>query len=131
VLALSQADEYYQGQQRLAKMIRRGFLDLAKARQSVGPSSTISALDCREELVAQYMIEADPNFAGLDASQAGTADAWRPYEAKVAMEKARSLRKRGSLDDDRNEEQLGLTREDSDIDEAPVDTVLLFAGFPP
>ena len=46
VLALSQADVYYQEQQRLARIIRRGFLDLAKARLSAGASSPISALDC-------------------------------------------------------------------------------------
>ena len=59
---LTEADEYYKEQQRLGKTIRKGFLDLAKARQAVGPSSSISALNVREELSAQFSVDADDAF---------------------------------------------------------------------
>ena len=42
LVALNEADQYYQEQQRFGKTIRKGFLDLAKARQAVGPSNAIS-----------------------------------------------------------------------------------------
>ena len=59
IVVLNQADEFYREQQLLAKALRKGFLDLAKARTAVGPSCRISALDCREELQAQYAVDSD------------------------------------------------------------------------
>ena len=49
-------NELYAENQRGAKSMRKGFLDMAKARQSMGRGA-LSALDCREKMVAQMTVE--------------------------------------------------------------------------
>ena len=52
---LREADAFYREQQRLGRTVRRGFLDLAKARQQHGAGS-ISALNLRKDLEAQQSV---------------------------------------------------------------------------
>jgi len=81
---LTEADEYYKEQQRLGKTIRKGFLDLAKARQAVGPSSSISALNVREELSAQFSVDADDAFDEEPSEKPGSyADDFFEVEASA------------------------------------------------
>ena len=53
---LENCNDLYGQQQRIAKAMRKGFLNMAKARQSMGPGS-LSALDCRERFGAQISVE--------------------------------------------------------------------------
>lgn len=55
LLLLRCANGLYAEQQQGAKSLRRGFLDMAKARQSLGHGS-VSALDCREDLRAKITV---------------------------------------------------------------------------
>ncbi|KAJ1445714.1 hypothetical protein M885DRAFT_549075 [Pelagophyceae sp. CCMP2097] len=128
IVGLQQADAYYQEQQRLAKTIRKGFLDLAKARQS--SASPISALNCREELCAQYLVENDEDYESLGIEAAGAADAWRAFNPRGISLAQQSLRRRGGADDAVEELHESGMRADSDGPDEVVDPVLLFAGFP-
>jgi hypothetical protein len=56
---LRATSDLYAEQQHAAKNMRKGFLNLAKARQSLG-RGTVSALDCREEMWPQFTLEAAP-----------------------------------------------------------------------
>ena len=57
VIALLQhVNELYGEHQQAAKLMRKGFLNMAKARQSMGRGA-LSALDCREKMAAQMTVE--------------------------------------------------------------------------
>jgi len=53
---LRSCNELYGYQQLAATSMRKGFLNLAKARQSLG-RGTVSALDCREDMWASATVE--------------------------------------------------------------------------
>ena len=121
LVVLNQADEFYREQQKLAKALRKGFLDLAKARSAVGPSCRISALDCREELSAQYAVDGD-RIDNLDVKALEASQPWRAHTATVAVQqREKSLRRRG--------ETMETTIEAPAEENA--DTVLLFTGLAP
>ncbi|KAJ8604832.1 hypothetical protein CTAYLR_001040 [Chrysophaeum taylorii] len=124
LVMINQADQFYREQQRLAKTLRKGFLDLAKARSAVGPSCKISALDCREELQAQFLLSGD-DIAEVSMTSLEACDAWRKRKAGADLQVAQidSLRRRG------NETTEGAVAETPD--ETPADTVLLFTGLAP
>lgn len=120
LVVLNQADQFYREQQRLAKAMRKGFLDLAKARVA----ARISALDCREEIHAQYTLAGD-DVASLNVNALEGADAWRKYAGVThVVATSESLRRRG-------EEREVMTAETSDDPAKDADTVLLFTALAP
>eukprot|EP00634_Sargassococcus_sp_CCMP2135_P012232 CAMPEP_0198647352 /NCGR_PEP_ID=MMETSP1467-20131203/2650_1 /TAXON_ID=1462469 /ORGANISM="unid. sp., Strain CCMP2135" /LENGTH=178 /DNA_ID=CAMNT_0044382975 /DNA_START=18 /DNA_END=554 /DNA_ORIENTATION=- len=125
LVVLSQADEFYREQQRLAKALRKGFLDLAKARSAAGPSTRISALDCREEIVAQFAVDGDTHIDGVDALEA--SQPWRAHSSGGPTLSCvqKTLRRRGSEAPDAIE-----VAEEADA-EGATDTVLLFTALAP
>ena len=129
---LTEADEYYKEQQRLGKTIRKGFLDLAKARQAVGPSSSISALNVREELSAQFSVDADDAFDACAVDQLAASAAFRARKGGLdesrRVPSSESLRRRG---DAAAAATADATTCEEDAPPPPRDTVLLFAGMPP
>mmetsp|Transcript_3404 Transcript_3404/g.11170 ORF Transcript_3404/g.11170 Transcript_3404/m.11170 type:complete len:188 (-) Transcript_3404:791-1354(-) len=131
LVVLNQADEFYREQQKLAKALRKGFLDLAKARSAVGPSGRISALDCREELQAQYAVDGD-EIDGVEVKSLEASQPWRAH-TDAAFGGARAgvggtnLRRRGGDDDDNGADLV----QDGDAQQDKSDTVLLFAGLAP
>ena len=136
LVALNEADQYYQEQQRFGKTIRKGFLDLAKARQAVGPSNAISALNVREELSTQFSVDEDDAFGGLDAFAIEAASAYRARKGGLGagsrVPSSESLRRRGDVGATVERGDSGsMTTCEEDKPEAPKDTVLLFAGMPP
>mmetsp|Transcript_7163 Transcript_7163/g.29771 ORF Transcript_7163/g.29771 Transcript_7163/m.29771 type:complete len:193 (-) Transcript_7163:1140-1718(-) len=131
LVVLNQADEFYREQQRLAKVLRKGFLDLAKARSSVGPSCRISALDCREDIQAQYAVDADA-IDGVSMGSLDACDAWRTHHGGVAggagSGAEASLRRRGADDDEEGGSMMMTEDADKPKD---TDTVLLFTALAP
>lgn len=122
LVVLNQADQFYREQQRLAKAMRKGFLDLAKAR---GVSTRISALDCREEIHAQFTLSGD-DVASLNVNALEGADAWRKYAGgnTHVIASSDSLRRRGETSD-------VMTAESNDDPAKDADTVLLFTALAP
>mmetsp|Transcript_104506 Transcript_104506/g.301274 ORF Transcript_104506/g.301274 Transcript_104506/m.301274 type:complete len:218 (+) Transcript_104506:1187-1840(+) len=57
VALLEKVDGLYAEQQRIAKSMRKGFLNITKARQSMGRNA-LSALNCRELVDAQVRVDA-------------------------------------------------------------------------
>ena len=53
----------YEEQQLASKAMRKGFLDMAKARQSMGRGA-LSCLDVREDFKPQHMVEMNADAAG-------------------------------------------------------------------
>lgn len=129
LVVLNQADQFYREQQRLAKLMRKGFLDLAKARSTVG--APISALDCREELQAQFTLASD-DVGSVSIGNLEAADAWRKNvgavgagpEQQQQAQSADKLRRRGM----ESQELLSVSNEEQ-IEQT--DTVLLFTALAP
>ena len=127
LVVLNQADQFYREQQRLAKLMRKGFLDLAKARSTVG--GPISALDCREELQAQFTLASD-DVGTVSIGNLEAADAWRKNVGVGAanpeqqVSSADKLRRRGM----ETQELLSVSNEEQ-VEQT--DTVLLFTALAP
>ena len=96
-----------------------------------GPPSNERVRGVGEEIDPSVLLDADPNFDSLDVKSAGSASMWRPHASKLELAGSASLRRRSAVEVDHGgAEERGLVA-DSDADHEPVDTVLLFVGFPP
>ena len=73
---LREADAFYREQQRLGRTVRRGFLDLAKARQQHGAGS-ISALNLRKDLEAQQSVVPVEDFEKCSVQDLSAATPFR------------------------------------------------------
>ena len=127
---LQACHDLYSRQQQFAHSTRKGFMNVAKARQSMGRSS-VSVLDCREELVAQFRI-APCSSGGEDDPGAAT---WRRFD--YASERSvravpTQVRRRGATASD------GAPSADATLEEVAdgppahqKDPILLFGGLVP
>ena len=95
VLALLRmVNELYAENQHGAKSMRRGFLTMAKARQSMGRGA-LSALDCREKMIAQMTVEKDEGAdlpVTVDTLESSTL--WHRHRGVSATQVPKSLRRR-------------------------------------
>jgi hypothetical protein len=135
VAMLRQVNELYQEQQLAAKSMRHGFLNMAKARQSMGPNS-LSALDCREHMRAQFMLNKSAEVDYIESvADLDTARLWekrQPGAGKGSL--APVLRRRAGADgSDEGAAQLGTDSESSEHDnsDGERDPILLFGSMIP
>jgi hypothetical protein len=111
---LRATSDLYTEQQHAAKNMRKGFLNLAKARQSLG-RGTVSALDCREEILPQFTVDEASSAQELE----GAEPLWhRHSKIKTKMPSgAKILRRRGGgtaeVDDTASEGSLESCGEES------------------
>ena len=130
---LREADAFYREQQRLGRTVRRGFLDLAKARQQHGAGS-ISALNLRKDLEAQQSVVPVEDFEKCSIQDLSAATPFRlrrgpPGEARepsLPEPSERRLRQRNNGDSP--SESVSRADEGTTGEQ---DTMLLFAGMPP
>ena len=130
---LREADAFYREQQRLGRTVRRGFLDLAKARQQHGAGS-ISALNLRKDLEAQQSVVPVEDFDKCSIQDLSAATPFRlrrgpPGEARepsLPEPSERRLRQRNNGDSP--SESVSSADEGTTGEQ---DTMLLFAGMPP
>jgi len=144
---LRATSDLYTEQQHAAKNMRKGFLNLAKARQSLG-RGTVSALDCREEVLPQFTVDEASSAQELE----GAESLWHRH-SKVKTKTssgAKILRRRGGggtaeVDDTASEGSLESCGEESgptttaDPTQGPNGTVtpqdrnplILFGGLAP
>ena len=86
MLCLQQANELYEREQNASKLMRKGFMGLAKARRSMGRHS-VSALDCRGELEAQLVVRVDSSSQPPSANNKASSSAavvWGRHETVPA-----------------------------------------------
>ena len=129
---LREADAFYREQQRLGRTVRRGFLDLAKARQQHGAGS-ISALNLRKDLEAQQSVVPVEDFDKCSVQDLSAATPFRlrrgpPGEARepsLPEPSERRLRQRN------NGDSPSESVSSADEGTGEQDTMLLFAGMPP
>mmetsp|Transcript_22841 Transcript_22841/g.29598 ORF Transcript_22841/g.29598 Transcript_22841/m.29598 type:complete len:192 (-) Transcript_22841:31-606(-) len=138
LVVLSQADEYYKEQQRLAKALRKGFLDLAKARMNT--QGRISALDCREEIWPEFTVDFEHLNSNVDTYEASMP--WRPHVSDVSASIISSSdnsglqRRSGGRPDDNFSnvilaEEVQFAGTEHDFNQKNNDTILLFTGLAP
>jgi hypothetical protein len=129
---LREADAFYREQQRLGRTVRRGFLDLAKARQQHGAGS-ISALNLRKDLEAQQSVVPVEDFDKCSIQDLSAATPFRlrrgpPGEAREpALPEPSERRLRQRNNGDSPSESVSSADEGT----GEQDTMLLFAGMPP
>ena len=129
---LREADAFYREQQRLGRTVRRGFLDLAKARQQHGAGS-ISALNLRKDLEAQQSVVPVEDFEKCSVQDLSAATPFRlrrgpPGEAREpALPEPSERRLRQRNNGDSPSESVSSADEGT----GEQDTMLLFAGMPP
>ena len=129
---LREADAFYREQQRLGRTVRRGFLDLAKARQQHGAGS-VSALNLRKDLEAQQSVVPVEDFEKCSIQDLSAATPFRlrrgpPGEAREpALPEPSERRLRQRNNGDSPSESVSSADEGS----GEQDTMLLFAGMPP
>ena len=130
---LREADAFYREQQRLGRTVRRGFLDLAKARQQHGAGS-ISALNLRKDLEAQQSVVPVEDFDKCSVQDLSAATPFRlrrgpPGEAREpALPEPSERRLRQRNNGDSPSESVSSADEGTTGEQ---DTMLLFAGMPP
>lgn len=129
---LREADAFYREQQRLGRTVRRGFLDLAKARQQHGVG--ISALNLRKDLEAQQSVVPVEDFAKCSVQDLSAASAFRLRKGAPGLSAApavpvaeRRLRQRTAGDSPSD----SITGSEDERPPGEQDPMLLFAGMPP
>mmetsp|Transcript_6998 Transcript_6998/g.15994 ORF Transcript_6998/g.15994 Transcript_6998/m.15994 type:complete len:241 (-) Transcript_6998:340-1062(-) len=145
---LRQAGELYEEQQLASKAMRKGFLDMAKARQSMGRGA-LSCLDVREDFKPQHMVEMNADAAGeaegmtprATPKQLEASALWHRHRkpAAKAAGKAKAVRRRGGQSDDQTDEGQGTDSDSLEsTDASPTtdanpesDPALLFGGLLP
>lgn len=129
---LREADAFYREQQRLGRTVRRGFLDLAKARQQHGAG--ISALNLRKDLEAQQSVVPVEDFEKCSIQDLSAASAFRLRKGAPGLSSVpavplteRRLRQRTAGDSPSD----SITGSEDERPPGEQDPMLLFAGMPP
>mmetsp|Transcript_9688 Transcript_9688/g.17380 ORF Transcript_9688/g.17380 Transcript_9688/m.17380 type:complete len:205 (-) Transcript_9688:73-687(-) len=124
---LEKVDAMYAEQQRLAKAMRKGFLNITKARRNLGPNS-LSALNCREEIEAQIRIDAHEDDAEmLWQRHRDSPGAAAPQNGAMRRRGAGGLS--GPAAEDEELEALSTTEQEKRASDK--DTLMLFGGLVP